>query len=103
MFECSLNEWRHHAINPQLVLDVLLGYPSKTKIDFVINFIAKNLLSNELAKLVSGRHVCCWQGFRTNFSISWFKPSTELRIGLVCGIWRGGIRTGVAFAFVLEN
>lgn len=56
------------------------------KIDFVIELKSQILIAdNKLAKLVSGRHECCWQGFRTNFSISWFKPSTELRIGLVCG------------------
>lgn len=49
--------------------------------------------------LDSGRHECCWPGTRTNFSISWFNPSTELRIGRCVAHDRGdlgGIDTGLA-------
>lgn len=52
----------------------------------------------------SDRQVCGWPVYRTNFSISWFKPSTELRIGRMWtgGQVRGGIETGLALARV-EN
>lgn len=51
--------------------------------------------------VVSGRQVCCNPGIKTNFSISWFKPSTEFRMGRVWWPppWFGrcGINTGFAF------
>lgn len=49
--------------------------------------------------LDSGRHECGWPGSKTSFSISWFNPSTELRIGLCVAHDlgdRGGIDTGLA-------
>lgn len=49
-----------------------------------------------LTLLDSGRHECCWPGTRTNFSISWFKPSTELRIGRWDEHGRTGIVSGLA-------
>lgn len=55
------------------------------------------ILNKIITKLDSGRQECCWPGSKTSFSISWFNPSTELRIGLA---WdddgRGGIETGLA-------
>lgn len=46
--------------------------------------------------LDSGRHECGWPGTKTSFSISWFKPSTELRIGRWVAHDLGGIDTGLA-------
>ena len=51
-----------------------------------------------LTKLDSGRQVCGWPGNKTNFSISWLSPSTELRIGRFCEDGRDGIETGLAVA-----
>lgn len=59
---------------------------------------------SKLTKFDSGRQPCGWPGVtNTNFSISWFNPSTELRIGFAyVGCGRGGINIGLALAVNIQ-
>lgn len=102
-FEYSQIECQNVEYQP-----VELGVPRECHVKTAIQndhkiFLVLQRMGWLLTLLDSGRHECCWPGTRTSFSISWFNPSTELRIGRWDELGRTGIVTGLAVELKIDH